>query len=361
MYLKKLKLTNFRTYEDLELEFENNVIVFVGDNALGKTNILESIYLSSITKSYRTIKDIECISFNKDFFRIRSEYIDSLNKKNNVEVYLSNDLKKQIKENDIKVNKYSDFIGKIPVVMFSPDNMNIVNGSPKERRRFLDILIGQVSKKYVICLQEYNKLISIKNNLLKKDDIDINYLDVLDEKMSEKIEYISKKRKEYIELIEIEAQKIQKELSQNEEKIEIKYDSEFVDKNKEEIKKILNSTRQSDLFRKTSNKSIGHDDILILVNDKEVSKYGSQGQKRTSLLSLKLAEVEILKDKKEETPIILLDDVFSELDVNRINFLIEYISSYQVFITTTEIDSIKSISNKTIFKVKKGFVEKIKF
>ena len=184
MYLKKIKLTNFRTYENLELEFENNINVFVGDNALGKTNILESIYLSSITKSYRTIKDIECISFNKDFFRIINEYIDSKSRKIEVEIYLDNETKKQIKENIIKINKYSDFIGRIPIVLFSPDNMNIIKGSPKERRKFLDILIGQVSKKYIIYLQEYNKLINLKNNLLKKDNIDINYLDVLDEKMS---------------------------------------------------------------------------------------------------------------------------------------------------------------------------------
>lgn len=361
MYLKKLKLENFRTYENLELKFENNINVFFGENAEGKTNILESIYISSITKSYRTNKDIECIKFKKDFLRLNHSYIGSKEKNIDIEVYIDNNSKKQIKEDNIKIGKYSDFLGKIPIIMFSPDNINIVKGSPKERRKFLDILISQISKKYVICLQEYNKLINLKNSLLKNDrnNIDINYLEILDEKLSEKIEYIASMRNEYLNRIENKAVDIQKELSNNEEKLKLKYESEFINKDKKQIKEILYLSRENDIYRKTSNKGIGHDDIIIFVNDKEVYKYGSQGQKRTSLLSLKLAEFEILKNEKDETPIILLDDVFSELDINRINFLMKYISNYQVFITTTEIDSIKNIKNKSLFKVKKGIVEKI--
>jgi len=361
MYLQKLKLDSFRNYENLELEFNNNVNVFVGNNAHGKTNILESIYISSITKSYRTVKDIECISFNKEYFRNEHIYIDENDNKIEVEVYLDNNGVKQIKENGLKVNKYSDFIGKIPLVVFSPDNMNIVKGSPANRRKFLDILISQISKKYVICLQEYNKLIKLKNNILKleKDKIDINYLDILDEKIAEKIEYISTKRSEFVDKVENEGKKIQEELSKETECLKLEYISDFKDKNKEEILNILLKSRENDIFRKTSNKSIAHDDFLILVNDNEVAKYGSQGQNRTALLSLKLAEFEILKEVKETVPIILLDDVFSELDKGRINYLIEYLKDYQVFITTTEIDSIESIDDKTIFKVQNGTVEKI--
>ena len=361
MRLKSLKLVNFRTYENLELEFDKNINVFYGDNAEGKTNILESIYISGITKSYRTSKDEECILFEKDFSRINNEYVNDINQKINVEVFLDKE-KKQIKENDIKVQKYSDFIGEIPIVTFSPDNMNIVKGSPKERRRFLDILISQLSKKYVICLQEYNKLIALKNNLLKKDKnlVDINYLNILDEKISEKIECITSYRQKYVKKVDKIAKEIQEKLSNKEENIEIRYESDFKNKNIEEIKKIIFENRELDFLRKTSTKGIGHDDIIILVNEKEVLKYGSQGQKRTALLSMKLAEFEILKKEKEEVPIILLDDVFSELDINRINFLLKYIEKYQVFITTTEINSINEIDDKTIFKVIKGRVEKEK-
>ena len=361
MYIEKLKLTNFRSYDELELELSKNINVFVGNNAEGKTNILESIYLSCITKSYRTVKDIECIKFDKDFFRINHKFVDE-NKNIEVDVYLDKSNKKQIKENEIKIKKYSDFIGTIPIVIFSPDNMDIVKGSPKNRRKFLDILISQLSKKYVVYLQEYNKLLSIKNNLLKmnKENIDFTYLDIIDENLAEKIEYIISNRKNYVDSVEKEAQKIQQELSNNTEEIKLKYISDFFNKNKEEILNILKQTRETDIFKKTSTKGIGHDDILVLVNEKEVSKYGSQGQNRTALLSMKLAEFEILKNEKEKTPIILLDDVFSELDINRINYLIEYISNYQVFITTTEIESIDNIENKTIFKVQKGTVEKIK-
>lgn len=362
MYLQKLKLNYFRNYENLELEFNNNVNVFVGNNAHGKTNIIESIYISSITKSYRTVKDTECISFDKEYFRNEHIYIDDNGKKIEVEVYLDNNGTKQIKDSGIKVNKYSDFIGKIPLVVFSPDNMNIVKGSPANRRKFLDILISQISKKYVIYLQEYNKLIKLKNNILKleKEKIDINYLDILDEKIAEKIEYISTLRGEFVDKVENEGKKIQKELSKETECLKLEYISDFKSKNKEEILNSLLKSRENDIFRKTSNKSIAHDDFLVFVNDKEVAKYGSQGQNRTALLSLKLAEFEILKEIKETVPLILLDDVFSELDKGRINYLIEYLKNYQVFITTTEIDSIESINDKTIFKVQNGTVEKIK-
>ena len=359
MRLQKLKLKNFRTYDDLELEFDKNINVFVGNNAEGKTNILESIYISCITKSYRTIKDMECISFNRDFLRIENNYIDINNNEIQVEVFIDNNGKKIFRENGIKVDKYSDFLGKIPIVMFSPDNMNIIKGSPKERRKFLDILISQTSKKYVIYLQEYNKLIQIRNNLLKNDKnyVDINYLDILDEKISEKIEYICNKRYEFVNYVEKEGKKIQKELSNNKENLEIIYDSEFLNKNKEEIKNMLFLNRDLDFLRKTSNKTIGHDDLIININDKEVSKFGSQGQKRTALLSIKLAEFEILKNKKDNTPIILLDDVFSELDIERINYLLKYVSKFQVFITTTDIEPINNLEDKAIFEVKKGLVK----
>ena len=361
MYLQKLQLTNFRNYENLQLEFSKGVNVFVGDNAHGKTNILESIYLSSITKSYRTNKDIECIKFESDFFRTNHTYIEDNDSKIDVEVYLDNN-NKQIKENGVKINKYSDFIGRIPLVIFSPDNMDIVKGSPKNRRKFLDILISQLSRSYVICLQEYNKILTLKNNLLKQDKslVDMTYLDILDEKLAEKIELIVDMRTKYVDAVEKFATKIQKSLSKDEEKLNLKYISDFLGKNREEIKRILTQSRENDFFRKTSNKVVGHDDIIVYVNDKEVSIYGSQGQNRTALLSMKLAEFEILKQEKENTPIILLDDVFSELDRGRINFLIDYVSKYQVFITTTEIESIDNIENKEIFKIKNGTVEKIK-
>lgn len=361
MYLQKLQLTNFRNYENLELEFSKNVNVFVGNNAHGKTNILESIYLSSITKSYRTNKDIECINFESEYFRTNHTYLDDKDSKIEVEVYLDKSNKKQIKENGVKINKYSDFIGRVPLVIFSPDNMDIVKGSPKNRRKFLDILISQLSRSYVICLQEYNKLLNLKNNLLKqeKTKVDLTYLDILDEKLAEKIEYIMLYRTKYVDNVENYAIKIQKSLSKDEEKLKLKYTSDFFGKNREEIKNILMNSRENDFFRKTSNKGIGHDDILIFVNDKEVSVFGSQGQNRTALLSMKLAEFEILKEEKDNVPIILLDDVFSELDRGRINFLIEYVSKYQVFITTTEIESINNIENKEIFKIKNGTVEKI--
>ena len=358
MYLEKIKLTSFRNYDNLEINVSKNINVFFGNNAEGKTNIIEAIYILGITKSYRTLKDTECIKFGKEFFRIESEYKEGKNI-SKTEIYLNNS-KKIIKNDDIKIEKYSDYIGTYPIVLFSPENMDIVKGSPKNRRRFLDILIGQISKKYIIYLQEYNKLIKMKNNLLKneKNSVDNNYLDILDSKIAEKIHYICLSRQEYVDKVEKHSINLQEKLSKGEEKIELKYISEFNKKSIDGITNILLNNRESDFLKKTSTKGLGHDDISIYVNNLEVNTYGSQGQNRTAVLSLKLAEFEILKEEKEKNPIILLDDVFSELDKDRINYLLEYIKEYQVFITTTEVESIKNLENKTLYKVESGRVEK---
>lgn len=360
MYLKNIKLTNFRNYKQLDIEIDKNTNVFYGKNASGKTNILESIYISSITKSYRAFKETECINFDEDFFRIENLYIGDNDVSKNIEVFLDKDGKKEIKESGVSIKKYSEYIGKIPLVLFSPEKIDIVKGSPKNRRKFIDILISQVSKKYIICLQEYNKLLKLKNNILKenKKQMDEKYLDVLDEQLSEKILYITNKRKEYIEKIQEESNIIEKVLSKTRENIELKYITDFENLEKRDIVEFLKKARKSDIFRNTSTKGIGRDEILILVNEKEVSKYGSQGQNRTAALSLKLAEVEILKKEKDRKPIILLDDVFSELDEERIKILLEYIKDYQSIITTTEINNIKENIKGTFFKVTKGMVEK---
>lgn len=353
MYIKNIKLINFRTYENIKIEFNEKLNILYGDNAVGKTNILESIYISCITKSYRTIKDIECINFNKEFTNIVSEFNNRT-----VKIDIKQNNEKNIYENDIKIKKYSDFIGKNTIVVFSPDSMNIIKGSPQKRRKFIDILISQLSKVYFINLQEYNKLVNIKNKLLKEQDIDYIYLDILNEKLSEKIKYISNQREKYIKILNEKAENIHKKMTNNTEIIKIIYESEFKDKTKEEILKILKESINYDIIKKTSNKGITRDDILIYIDEKEVSKYGSQGQSRTSLLSLEFAEAEILKEDKQDTPIILLDDVFSELDNDRINYLLQFINDSQVFITTTDINNIKKSENMKIFKIeKKGFVK----
>lgn len=362
MIITNVKLVNFRNYENAEIELSKNINLFFGKNGSGKTNILESIYVSSITKSYRTNKDIEVIKFNKDFTNIFVDYVDKRNNKKKTQIYISNINKKVVKEDEIAVKKLSNYIGNYNIVVFSPESLDIIKGSPKNRRKFIDILLSQLSKQYLIKLQEYNKLLLLKNATLRleKSKIDINYLDVIDEKLTEYIKYIVNERKLIINKIQKYAEIIQKELTNDLEEIKIKYQTDFLDLNKEEILKLLKKQREQDIFKKSSSKGIQRDDILIYINDLEVNIYGSQGQNRTALLTLKLSELEIIKEEKEENPILLLDDVLSELDKSRIQYLLKYITNYQTVITTTEKEGLEELENVTFFKVSKGKVEKIK-
>lgn len=340
MYLKNIQFSDFRNYGNLVLEFGNGINIIYGNNGMGKTNVLEGIYICAITKSYRALKDSEYIKFGKESSRISCIFEDN-EKKSNIEVYVDSKGTKQIKENEVKIKKYTEYIGKYPIVMFCPEDMNIVKGMPKNRRKFLDILISQISKKYVMVLGEYKKTLNIKNNLLKQNNVDINYLKILNEKLANQIVEIVDKRKEYIEKLWINSKIIQSNISKEKEELKLVYQSEFLGMDYGQVLAELNNCIQIDIIKKTSTKGIGHDDLCILVNEKDVSKFGSQGQNRTALLSLKIGEFELLMNEKGTVPIILLDDVFSELDNERINYLLEYIKNYQVFITTTMVDNIK--------------------
>jgi len=359
MYITNLELVNFRNYNNLKLDIDKGVNVFFGNNAAGKTNILEAIYMTAITKSYRSTKENEVVNFNESYSNIFVNYVDKLDRNSKVQIYIDQDSKKKIKEDDIDIKRASDFIGKYIVVIFSPESLDIIKGSPKNRRKFIDVLLSQLSKMYLVKLQEYNKVLSIKNTLLKNDNIDNDYLDILDEKLSQYIEYIVKERVKLINKINEYAKRIHSNLTNNLENIEIKYISEFLDLDVQSIYNVLKKNRFYDTLKKSSSKGVQRDDIEVYVNDLEVKTYGSQGQNRTSLLTLKLSELEILKDEKEDTPILLLDDVLSELDNNRIEYLLEYIKGYQTIITTTEIDTLKHLCNISFYKVLGGKVEKI--
>lgn len=355
MYIKNIKLSNFRNYDFQEIELINGINLFVGDNANGKTNIIESIYLSAFGKSYRTNKDTELINFDNEFSRVETEYIkNDINKK--IEVFVDNNNKKYIKQDEIKVKKLSDHVGELLIVIFSPDSLDIVKGAPAKRRSFLDMICSQISTSYFINLQEYLKCLKLKNSLLKNGNIDKDYIFILHEKMSEYIFNICNYRKNIIEKLLKKACVIENNLTDFKENINLEYISDFTNLNKEEIKKILEEHLNIEIMRKSSVKGIQRDDILILVNDKEVSKYGSQGQNRTALLTLKLANFELLMEEKEQVPILLLDDIMSELDSNRISFLLKYIKEYQSIITTTDASFAKNAENILIKSVKDGKV-----
>ncbi len=330
--------------------------MFVGDNAQGKTNIIESIYMSAFGKSYRTQKDNEVVKFGDEFCIINLNY-NKNNIDNEIQVYVDNLNRKQIKLNDLKVKKIMDFVGEIPIVIFSPDSLDIVKGAPGKRRRFLDMVCSQLSKSYLLNLQEYNKCLKLKNSILKKDYIDEEYIKVLHMKMAKYIEKIVLFRKDVILKLEQKGRVIEKSITGGKEELCLNYLTDFINLSEMEILELLNSHLYIDKMRKSSIKGIQRDDIEVLVNEKEVSKFGSQGQNRTSLLVLKLANFEVLIDELGENPILLLDDIMSELDRNRINFLLEYIGGYQSIITTTDSDFLDNINNIKISKVFNGTLE----
>jgi DNA replication and repair protein RecF len=356
MYLKNVELINFRNYKFQQIDFINGINLFIGNNAEGKTNIIESIYLSAFGKSYRTLKDNEIIKFNEEFSKVNLIYSKE-NIDKNIEVYIDNSNKKILKKNQIKINKLSDHVGELLIVIFSPDSLDIVKGAPGKRRKFIDMICCQLSKSYFINIQEYSKYLKIKNSLLKQDVIDDEYINIINEKMSEYIEKIVLFRKDIIQKLNIKAKVIENKITNGKENIDIQYISDFIDMDKYQIKNILDKNLYIEKLRKSFVKGIQRDELLILVNDLDVSKFGSQGQNRTALLTLKLADFEVLKDIKEDNPILLLDDIMSELDSSRISFLLKYIEDYQSIITTTDSTFIKDVKNIKISKVLNGTLE----
>ncbi|MGN1013346.1 MAG: DNA replication/repair protein RecF [Clostridia bacterium] len=356
MHINKIKLENFRNYEEQEIDLVNGINLFLGDNAQGKTNIIEAIYICAFGKSYRTIKDNELIMFNKDFCKIDTRYTKN-GRELSTQFYIDNLNRKQLKNNEIKIKKIADYVGEIPIVIFSPESLDVVKGSPAKRRNFIDMICCQLSKSYIIYHQEYMKCLKLKNSMLKDDYVDDNYIEVLHEKMSKYIKEIVGLRNKIINMLNQYAIKIQSSITNGKENINLVYNTDFLNMDEKEIKKYLDEHLYIDKLRFSSIKGIQRDDIEIFVNEKEVSKFGSQGQKRTALLTLKLANFELLKDEKNEVPILLLDDIMSELDSKRISFLLKYIENYQSIITTTEDTFVKDIKNIKIYKVSNGRLE----
>ena len=355
MIINDLLLEGFRNYRNQKIEFSDKINLFVGDNAQGKTNIIEAIYICSYSKTYRTPKDIDVINFESDYYRITLNFIDNEIERN-IEIFLDKNSNKQIKIDGVKVKKYSDIIGELPIVIFSPDDLNIVKGSPADRRKFIDLICCQISKSYTIHLQEYNKCLKIKNNILKDSEKikNIEYIKVLNEKMSKDIKVISDLRKRVINELEKYAKEIGKRITDGKEEFNMEYISDFDSKNEDEILEILNSHIQIDIYRKNSVKGIQKDDIIFYINGFDAQKYGSQGQARTVLLTLRLANMEIIKEVKNTMPILLLDDIMSELDNNRVKYLFDYIKDYQSIITTTDDFLVSDMENVKVMKIFNG-------
>ena len=353
MYINKIKLLNFRNYEEQEILLNPNINIFYGDNAQGKTNIIESIFLCAIGKSFRTTKDKEMIKFNKENASVYIEY-KKVDREGTIKIEIEN--KKNIYVNGIKIKKLSELLGKINIVIFTPDDIQILKEGPQKRRRFLDIMIGQLRPNYVHILNLYNKTLEQRNNYLKQIKVENKpeeMLEIWDEKLAEYGEKIFLYRNEFIEKIKEKINNIHKDITEDKENLKIEYESNC--KNKEEYLKLLKERRKLDIIKGFTTKGVHRDDFMIYINNELVNIYGSQGQNRTVILSLKIAEMQVIYDEIGEYPILLLDDFMSELDEKRRRNFLENIENKQVIITCT--DKIEEINNEfKLFEVKKGVI-----
>lgn len=361
MYVKKLKLINYRNYENLEIDLGKRVNVFMGDNAQGKTNILEAIYYCGFAKSHRTSKDKELINWNGDISFISVDVArDRLDKK--IDINILKDGKKVIRVNSIKINKIGELFGTFNVVMFSPEDLKIIKDSPGVRRKFIDMELCQLDSKYYYNLVQYNKVMNERNIVLKNKNLDLNMLDIYDLQLAKFGSYIIEKRLAYLESLNKYSEDIHKDITSGKEIIEFKYNSTVKNLNniQDEFYKTLIKNRKRDVDKGITSHGPHRDDFFVYINNVDTKSFGSQGQQRTAVLTMKFASLRIIKEITGEYPVLLLDDVLSELDFNRKRYVLKSINDIQTIITCTGIEDLDDYLNKDskLFKVKEGIVSK---
>ncbi len=362
MEAKKLNLKNFRNYEEQALEFGSGVNILYGDNAQGKTNILEAVYLFSMGKAVRTRKDSELIRHGEDSSIISLEFSDS-ERVSVGEITLFRDKRKFITVNDVPIKKNSELVGRFRVVYFGPEYLGLVKEGPSVRRKNTDILISQLKPAYFSALSSFKKILDSKNALLKMDNPNMAMLEIINDKFALVSAELVAYRAEFIkELAEI-AKGIQGEISFEKEKLETVYRScigvvedESVSQLKEKIEAKLKDSLKREIDIKESTVGPHREDIEYFINGKEAKIFASQGQQKTIVLAQKLAEVELMKRKCGETPILLLDDIMSELDRKRQKFILNHIQNTQLLITCTDIDSFDIVPDAKLFEVVNGVV-----
>lgn len=369
MKVTKINLINFRNYSKVNISLCNNMNIFVGDNAQGKTNMLEAIVILALTKSHRIGFNPNIIMFGKNKCKINGTI-----KKNKIITKLGIEITEKEKKHFINNNlikRVSDYISNLNVIVFTPDDLEIVKGSPSVRRNLLNIQLSQISSEYLKTYNEYNKLLKTRNEYLKilfnNNIADTNYLDIITDKLIEKAIFIYQKRKEYIDLVNVNFNKIFKEISGT-SGIAVKYvtNVDFLDFDYETIRKELKH-----IFKKNYNKELNYgmtiygphrDDFYFDLLNNDLKYFGSQGQQKLAILSFKISEISIFKEISGYSPVLLLDDIFSELDIKKRNRLLKLINidDVQSIITTTDLKSInkKYIDNAYIFCVKNGQIER---
>lgn len=357
MYVNKISLKNYRNIERTEIQLKKGINILYGNNAQGKTNILESIYMCSTGRSHRTHIDKEIIKFNETDAHIKLEL---MNEKisDKIDIHIKKDSKKGIAINNFPINKIGELFGILNIVLFSPEDLSLIKAGPLERRKFMDMELCQINKIYYHNLGQYYKILKHRNTLLKKISKNISLKDTIFVWDTQLIKFgfkIIEIREEFIEKINEISNKIHYEITNERENLEIKYKPSVL---KEEFEEKLEKTLEKDILYTSTSIGPHKDDILFLINGTNARDFGSQGQQRTASLSTKLAEIKIIEEEKNTLPILLLDDVLSELDKFRQKFLMQHIKDMQVVITCTGVeDVIKNLDNDyNIFEVIDGNV-----
>ena len=351
MNITKIELLNFRNYKKKTFDNFSNLNIIIGKNGIGKTSIIEAIYLGSLAKSFKTNNDYSIINNNSDFFRVKIHYFDYGPKKN-LEIFLDKDGKKT-KINSKLQRRLSDFISQYRIIMLSPDELKLIKATPNTRRNYLNIQISQLHKEYLYYLNNYNNLIKNKNDYLKKlmlnSNLDTRYLDILDEKIVSEGLKIYEYRKNYIELINKYINDIFKNYEKNSD-ISIKYISDYEINDYDKLLTELKKCRKREINLGMTSIGVHRDDYEFLHNGNNSKEYSSQGLQKLIVLAMKLSEVQIFVNDYDIKPILLLDDLFSELDEkNRNNIFKSLTKDIQVFITTTDL---KNINKRLIDKAK---------
>ena len=358
MIIKSIELKNFRNYEDLNISFDQGTNIFYGDNAQGKTNILEAVYVSGTTKSHKCSKDKEMIRFGEQEAHIRTIVVKR-GKEYQIDMHLKHNKSKGIAVNKTPIRKASELFGILNMVFFSPEDLNIIKNGPLERRRFIDAELCQLDKIYLSDLAAYNKILNQRNKLLKdmvyRPDLR-DTLSVWDFQLVETGRKIITRRKQFVDELSEIAKGIHDKISGGKEELVLTYEPSV---SEETFEQELERVQERDCRQCMTSVGPHRDDLLFEIGGIDIRKFGSQGQQRTSALSLKLSEIELVKRSIHETPVLLLDDVLSELDSNRQNYLLNSIHDTQTLITCTGLDEF--VKNRfeinRVFEVVKGTVK----
>ena len=358
MIIKSLELQNFRNYDSLHVEFDNGTNIFYGDNAQGKTNILEAIFMTATTKSHKGSKDQDVIQFEQEEAHIRSYLLkDEITRQ--IDMHLRKGKTKGIAIDSLRIKKAAQLMGLLNVVFFSPEDLNIIKNGPAERRHFIDMELCQLDSFYLYNLNHYHKIVNQRNKLLK--DLSVNpglkeTLSIWDSQLASFGSKLIERREVFIMQLGEILKKLHERLSGGKEDIQIIYEKNV---EIEDFEKKLKKNQEKDIILKQTTVGPHRDDIIFIVNNVDIRKFGSQGQQRTAALSLKLSEIELVKKSIKDTPVLLLDDVLSELDSNRQNYLLNSIGDIQTIITCTGLDEF--VKNRfeinKVFKVVNGSID----